>query len=508
MDNGMGFLSKTRTAKIALFLAAIGAQAPAATVARQPANSSLPWYEKAAAIHRVTLKPTTEYWRFENLAMDPARAAEQMRAWKEQGIDVIEIFAPEEGGNSYDGLDAKDRFKLDPGLGSVKDFQRLVGQAHSIGLSVVTFQNLGYAALDSRQFEKAEEDMREGRRSRETQFFYWSDTADQKPPATGDSYFLVRPQESGYDPTKVEFWQWSDKAERYYWTRWPGKDASGRVTHLPQYNWSSLEWPREAALVVSFWMSTGLDGMIVDAVNWYVGANWRTTDGSITGILHSNDDKLMLPEGGGAFHTDDPVGWITEGHWTSVYDYGLDIWWEKDSSPLRRSINTGDPGVYEAALRGYHDRVVAAGGVLVQPVPNFEDPGKQQLAEGLLATSGDMLCYCDNVDSITRPANGVPALLKLKAAHSALFQNSNRRRVPTNDDSRFYATVRDAADKSERLLVIFNFRSDPGGVDVDLGAIKGNRYWDIESAKPAAVEAGKLRVRIERYGHRIFQVTQ
>ena len=116
--------------------------------AQSPGKASAlpPWYVSAAAIHRVTLKPQTDYWRFEQLSLEPAKANQQMREWQKEGITALEVFAPEDGGNSYDGLDAKDRYHLDPGLGSIGDFRRLVRQAHHLGLAVVTFQNLGYRA--------------------------------------------------------------------------------------------------------------------------------------------------------------------------------------------------------------------------------------------------------------------------------------------------------------------------------------------------------------------------
>ena len=85
----------------------------------------------------------------------------------------------------------------------------------------------------------------------------------------------MRPDLPGYDPARNELWQWSDRAQAYYWTRWPGKDVNGNTIHLPQYNWSAHAWPDEAARTVRFWMNTGLDGMIVDAVNWYAGFDWN-----------------------------------------------------------------------------------------------------------------------------------------------------------------------------------------------------------------------------------------
>ncbi len=475
------------------------------TAGQSPAQ---PWYVSAAAIHRVTLKHATKYWRFEQLSMDPATAKRQMLAWKKEGISALEIFAPEEGGNSYDGLDAKDRFRLDPGLGSMQDFRRLVQQAHRVGLAVVTFQNLGYSSVEAPQFLKAEDDVRADRDTPERNFYYWSKTKDAPQPAIDDSYFLVRPKQPGYDPEKSEFWQWSDRAQQYYWTRWPGKDANGQPIHLPQYNWTADAWPTEAEKVVKFWMSTGLDGMILDAVNWYTGATWQKIDNRVTRPIASYGRKLIQPEGGGAFRIDDPIGWITEGHFTNLYDYGLGIWWEKNNQALRQSIETGNPHLLEAALRAYHDRVVAAGGTLYMPVPNLHNAQQQQFMEALLATSGDMLCYCDPRGGITQPAPEIPALLKLKASHPALYQNSMRRQIPTNDDTHFYATLRDAVNHSERLLIVYNFQPQSAQIDVDLGAIHASRYVDLDGGQTPLIRNGSLHVELPAYGHRIFAVTQ
>ncbi len=468
------------------------------------APDALPWYVTAAAVHRVSLKPNTQFWRYEHLSLESAESQAQLRAWKAAGIDAIEVFAPEEGGNSYNGLDAKNRYTLDPGIGTIAEFRRVVARAHTLHMHVVTFQNLGYAAIDAPQFEKAEEDVRSGKTTQESKFFLWSDRADAPAPAGSDSYFFVHPDKPGYDAKKSEFWQWSERAQHFYWTRWAGKDANGGVTHLPQYNWSSHEWPREAKKVVDFWMSTGLDGMIVDAVNWYVGYDWQKN----AALLANYHDKLLVPEGGGAFHSDDPVGWIKDGAWPALYDYGLDIWWEKQNRQMQQSIDDSDPAKFEAALRNYHDRVVAAGGILVQPVLNMQDDGKQRLEEGLLATSGDMLCYCERADSIVHPATGVSGLLRLKTRHPALYQNSTRRRIATDHDLSAYATLRYAADGSERVLVVFNFSAQPQHFTLDAGAIAATAYRDLESDKVQHVYDGKLALELAGYGHRIFRIEE
>jgi glycosidase len=278
------------------------------------------------------------------------------------------------------------------------------------------------------------------------------------------------------------------------------------TVHLPQYNWASPEWPAEAQRAVRFWMSTGLDGMILDAVTWYAGATWQKIDDNITKPIASYGLKFSQPEGGGAFHTDDPVGWITEGHWNNLIDYGTSIWWEKDSQILQKSVQTGNPQLFENALRAYHDRAVAAGGTLYLPVPRLQNADQQQLAESLLATSGDLLCYCDPVGDITHPAAGVSALLKLKAIHPALYQNSSRRQIPTDNDGQFYATVRTAADRSERLLVVFNFQRQSADVQVDLGAIDSSAYIPLDDGELPNISANLLHVQLPAFGHRIFVV--
>src|SRR5215475_8963027 len=40
-----------------------------ANTTKQVERREIPWYVKAAAIHRVTLKPATRFWRFEHLSL-------------------------------------------------------------------------------------------------------------------------------------------------------------------------------------------------------------------------------------------------------------------------------------------------------------------------------------------------------------------------------------------------------------------------------------------------------
>ena len=477
---------------------------PGAEAASDPQASQMPrhWWESAAAIRTVSLKDDT---RFPQLLLEPAKAEAQIKAIRDQGFTGLNIFAPADGGKSYNGLDARDHYRIEPKYGTMDDFRNVIRIAHGLGMSVIIFENVGYSAVDAPSFLKACDDVREGRASRESSWFFWSDRPDAPPPASGDTFFMVRPTWLlNYQPDK-EHWAYSERAKRYYWTRWPGKDAEGKTIDLPQYNWNSVEWQEEAEKITRFWLDTGIDGIVMDAVNWYVGYTWEKGHQRITDIINSYGNKYSQPEGGGAFH-EDPVAWITEGGWTSVQDYGLSIWWEKPRLVLQNAIDAGDPRPIEESLRNYHDRVVAAGGTLNMTLVAIKDnPEKQRLAAAIAATTGQFLADWSDKDDKLASDPGIQWLLKTKASHRALYQMGLRRKLPTNDDSRYYAFIRSAADGSERVLVVANFWATYQNVRIDTSGLHAGTLTDLQNGEKVSI--GKaVEFRLPGFGYRLFAI--
>jgi Alpha amylase, catalytic domain/Maltogenic Amylase, C-terminal domain len=470
-----------------------------------PHASSLParWWESASAIRTVSLKDDT---RFPQLSLEPSKAQAQIRAIKDQGFTGLNIFAPADGGKSYNGLDGRDHYRIEPKYGTMDDFRRLVGIAHGLGMSVIIFENVGYSAVDAPSFLKACDDVREGRASRESRWFFWSDRSNVPPPASGDTFFFVRPTWlPNYEPEKFEHWSYSERAKHYYWTRWPGKDADGKIIDLPQYNWNSVEWQEEAEKITRFWLDTGIDGIVMDAVNWYVGYTWSKGHQRITDVVNSYGNKYSQPEGGGAFH-DDPVAWITEGGWISVQDYGLSIWWEKPRMVLLNAIEAGDPRPIEESLRNYHDRVVAAGGTLNMMLVVIKDsPEQQHLAAAIIATTGQFITDWSEKDDKLASDPEIQWLLKTKAAHHALYQMGLRRKLPTNDDSRFYAYIRSAADGSERVLVVTNFWATSQNIRIDMSGLNADTLTDLRNGEKTPVGPA-VELKLPRFGYRLFAI--
>ena len=447
------------------------------------------WWESAAAIARVHLG--------RQFPLDPDKAAPMMDDLKTRGISAIEIFAPYHGGRSYGGLDAIDRFNVNPELGTMDDFRKLVRLIHSKGMAVISFDNLGYCSTEAPEFLKACDDVKAGKDTAEARRFLWADSSNAPPPApSNDKFFKLG-----------ERWEFNERAGKYFWTKWLGPNLAGKVVRLPQYNWGSEEFQQYAERAVRFWMDTGLDGMIIDAVNWYLGHTWEQDRKRITDVIRSYGNAYAQPEGGGGFH-EDPVAWITEGGWNSVQDYGLGIWWEKDNHVLRNAIENGDPRPVERALRDYHDRVVAAGGVLYlagEGHARFEQPEKQRLALALEALSGCMFGVNYGRSPGFLQDLEIHRLLELKRVHPALYNLSARRQLPTNADDKYYAFLRACKDGTERLLVVMNFQSTPQTVEVDVSGVAAGTLVELTSGASVA-RRNPFPVELPAYGYRFYRV--
>ncbi len=453
------------------------------------------WWETTPAITRVTLRTKREEAAFP--LKDKGKVSAALDDLLARGISALEIFAPAEGGRNFGGLDTINRYRLDPGLGTMDDFRQLVRLAHSKRMAIVTFDNLGYCSVEATDFQKACDDVRAGRDTREVKYFLWSDSADAPAPP-GDSVYMI-----GGKPSAGR-WEFSKRAGRYYWTKWGGVDSSGAKVRLPQYNWETREFQEEAERIIRFWMDTGIDGMIIDAVNWYPHYTWEIGRRRITDVVASYGNAYLQPEGAGGFR-EDPVAWVTEGGWNSVQQYGLGIWWDRKKPPIiQDAVTTGNPSAIEPALRAYHDRVVAAGGVLYYSpdlIPRFPEPAKRHLAVAAASFTGNLVAVGRGLDIDEQ----ITQIFKTKAAHPALHQLSRRRQLPTNANDKYYAMLRTAANGSERILVVMNFQPAAQTVEVDLSGVATTGLVDLRSGEIFSRQY-PFKMELPAYGYRLYQV--
>ena len=509
MDSGM---NRRNFLEVVGNVAALS-QAPARRSASRrpsltPATGS--WIESLVSATPIFLRPRPGTDAVFPLKPEAA-ATRRLDAMRDAGVGLIEVYAPAEAGNSFLGLDTINRYRVDPRIGTMDDFRRLVDLAHAKSLKIVNIDNLGYCSVEAVDFLKACDDVKAGRDSREARMFLWADSADAPAPGAGrlDRFFMTRPAHlKGYTAAKHEFWQPSDRAGKHYWTKWAGVDLAGKPVRLPQYNWSSEEFQAECEKIVRFWMDTGIDGMMIDAVNWYVGCDWTQNRRRMTDVINSYGVKYSQPEGAGAFH-EDPVPWITDGAWTCVQDYGLGIFWEKGTNVVTNAIESGDPRPIEPALRDYHDRVVDAGGVLYFNPPRFEDARKSRLATAFTAAIGDVICWASVIDNLWSPVfpdAEEAAVMKLKAMYSALHNRGRRQALPTTAPDRHYAFLRAARDGSERVLVVLNFQPEAQSVNVDVSGVDFESATDLVDGTVSRRQPS-WQVAMAPFGYRFFSLS-
>ena len=403
-----------------------------------------------------------------------------------------------------------------PPLDPLDDFDELVTACHDRDIAVIAFLNLGYAAMEFPPFIHACDDVKAGVESPESRWFVWSDTKSAELDRSQLPFFLNDVEGS---------WRFSERAGKYFWVRWFGKSGDG---DLPQFNYGEESWQEECRKVVRFWMERGIDGIMVDAVPEYTNCTWKVNNSTITDVVHEYPNRFVLPEGAGI--RSDPVAWITDGHYDSVQDYGI-----RDSrvgrrwaQAIRLALETGNPTGIEVKLRLYRDRVVKAGGVTWARVRGSwgsgdgggpalrvmgESTGNLSPAQMLLevvslATVGELFVASDRIFEpiwSTRFLSQLKEIMKARQKYPALCATASRRRLPTNNDGRYYAFLRASTTDNEMLLVVLNFQSEDAMIEVYLDW--ETELVDIFSGKHQKVEK-TLELPLPPYGYSIFEVHQ
>ena len=454
------------------------------------------WWETASAIAR-------PYLKFMGKTLNDLIA--DLDEYQARGIDTLEIFAPCQGGVCYHGLDTLDFYKIDPAIGSLEDFYRLAAEAHARRMAVVLFVNLGYGHEQLPAFLKACEDIRAGVDSPETRLFLWSDTGQDQMDRSRAPYFMNDSHGN---------WRWSERAGKFFWVKWEGEKGG---YHLPQFNFGDAGWQAEVRRIIRFWLATGIDGMVIDAVNWYIDCTWEICLSSMTEVIGEADNQFCQPEGAGGFR-DDPVEWITRGGWNCIMDYSIKLWWE-GVDVIRAAIMSGDPRLVEAALRRYRDRVVAAGGVCYIDPPTLTDfpLAAQAMGAALTASMGELILLLGNLSARLEPDGlqdsayqaelayraELDRLLQLRRRCPSLCAGGERCQLPTSDDTRFYAFLRGSA-AAEQALAVFNFQPTDQLVTVDLTGQDIHILKDLLTGEKVTPAGDTLSLDLPAYGYRIL----
>ena len=153
---------------------------------------------------------------------------------------LLPIFAsPQRDG----GYDISDFYSVQPEYGTVDDMRRLIKEAHSRGIRVITDLVVNHTSDQHPWFQEARRSVDSPKRD----WYVWSDTTSRYEDAR-----VI------FVDTEASNWTLDAQAGAYYWHRF--------FSHQPDLNYANPEVQQAMLDVISFWLELGLDGLRLDAV--------------------------------------------------------------------------------------------------------------------------------------------------------------------------------------------------------------------------------------------------
>ncbi len=155
-----------------------------------------------------------------------------------------------------DGYDIADYTNVDPSVGRLSDFEKLLREAHARGLRVVTELVLNHTSDQHPWFQRAR---RAPGGSRFRDWYVWTD--DPK------KYADVRIIFTDYETSN---WTWDPVAKAYYWHRF--------FSHQPDLNFDNPDVQKAMIAAMDFWLDLGVDGLRLDAVPYLFEREGTTSE--------------------------------------------------------------------------------------------------------------------------------------------------------------------------------------------------------------------------------------
>ncbi|MDO6964326.1 beta-galactosidase BglA [Rhizobium alvei] len=144
------------------------------------------------------------------------------------------------------GYDVSDYCAVDPMFGTLADFDRLVAEAHLLGLKVMIDQVISHTSDQHPWFK-------ESRSSRDNPKADWYVWAEPKPDGTAPNNWL--------SIFGGPAWEWDGVRRQYYMHNF--------LTSQPDLNFHNPEVQDALLETVRFWLERGVDGFRLDTVNFY-----------------------------------------------------------------------------------------------------------------------------------------------------------------------------------------------------------------------------------------------
>ncbi len=411
---------------------------------------------------------------------------------KSQGFNIIELMCPYKGSAKiWAGLGATDNYDIDPSVGTMEDFEKLIKEAHARDMKVLFFGNVGYCSDEAPFFQKACDDERNDVYSKERNWFHFS---KKKLDAS---------------------WFWSERAQAYYYSFWGNTDgADGRI---PSYNFNNQEWRDECENYLRFWAEKGIDGLYLDAPEVYDGITDDIIQKYIVDVLNSYEGLSTNAEGSGDYNR-----WIGRYGFNCIQGFDLYGWGGGGRSEVLNAMRNKTPGALNDMSKGYRDRVTSLYGVtLTPPMWEMKATIDERIFEtAYLTTVGTLFAnHCGDKMFVAQDImkkwpqedrERFHNLIRTQNSYAGLAPSGQRTILPTSSSKSYLAFKRSNPDGNVSALVIFNFRDQERKMTVDLtnSGISVNQIpVDLLTGREAEpITSEKYTVTLPPYGYKILGV--
>ncbi|MES2663665.1 MAG: alpha-amylase family glycosyl hydrolase [Pseudomonadota bacterium] len=145
------------------------------------------------------------------------------------------------------GYDISDMQSIHPNLGTMDDFKRLVKLVHQTGLRIILDMVWSHTSDQHPWFLES----KKNKTNPKADWYVWADPAENGGPP--NNWLSAFNGQSG--------WKYSEERNQYYYANF--------LESQPDLNWHNTEVRDEVLRQARFWLDLDVDGMRLDAVNFY-----------------------------------------------------------------------------------------------------------------------------------------------------------------------------------------------------------------------------------------------
>ncbi len=162
---------------------------------------------------------------------------------KKLGVDVIWLNPIYKSPYVDNGYDISDYKMIHEDLGTMRDFEELLSEAHKLGLKIILDLVVNHTSSEHPWFKKS----RSSRKDPYHKYYIWKDPVDGHEPNNWGSSF------------GGSAWEYVEDVGQYYLHLF--------AKQQPDLNWENPKVREEVYNIMRFWLDKGIDGFRMDVIN-------------------------------------------------------------------------------------------------------------------------------------------------------------------------------------------------------------------------------------------------